>query len=559
MLAPPCEEKKVKTMTRTRPVAISRRRFVELVGAAGVGTALAACFPQAPDASSPSSPSAPGATGTTPKRGGTLTAAIEEDLANSDPHKVAGRADSLLFAYMIAESLVGPDASGQVVPVLAESFTSDSSGKSWLFNLRKGVKFHNGREMTAEDVKWSHDRISDPKSGALQGGLFRQMGLQTTVVDKYTARVDITNGAGAFLYTMALNPRTAIMAQESVVGGELVKPICTGPFSFGVWVPGSSIEVNRAESYWRMGADGKPLPYLDKVRMKPVSEATTRLNALLTGEVDFVTSPPNIEVKKWLASNAPTGVKLLQDPTDLVYYLSLNMRRPPFDNLKARLAVASIIDRDAINQAVFFGAGTTVDQPFVPTSRWYVKGDVPKPDVARAKRLMQEAGLGGGVDMTMLVLTPQHDQVAEVVQAQLAQIGIRSKLDKRLQADFFKQVAERNYDLLTIHAGAILHPDRPYGYFASSHVSNPYAGGYNDPQLDAMLGKGRDEPDFTKAQAIYTTIYEQYVKGQGTPIYTLLPPAFEAYRDSVKDYSSRASNFWAASDGSGMPKTWLAK
>jgi peptide/nickel transport system substrate-binding protein len=542
-------------------VRITRRRFVEGVGCLGAAVALAACAPAAsPAASSAPAASATGAGGT-PKRGGTITAATDQDLGTTDPHKTSTGADPYIWAGMVTEGLVGANANDDLVPVLAESFKSENGGKTWVFTLRKGIKFHNGREMTAEDVKWTFDRIADPKSGALLSSTFRQMGLQTTVVDKYTVKVDITAGVGPFLSVLATTSRAAILARESLAAdGTIAKPIATGPFEFVNWTPGSAIDVKGAANYWRTGTDGKPLPYLDTVTAKIVPDATTRVNALTAGQVDLITAPPEVNAKNWLANKPPAGVALVRLPTDAVYYFSLNTRRAPFNNLKARLAVASILDRDAINDAVYFGAGTTVDQPFKRTSRWYVKDSLPKPDLAKAKQLMQEAGLGGGVDITLLTWIPTHEKSAEVLQSQLAQIGIRAKLDKRQAADFLKQAAAYEFDVATLQIGSIYHPDRPYGYLASDHPSHAYVGGYDDPAINALLAKARDEADATKAAALYKEVYETYVKGVGTPLYTLQPPLFEADRDYVKDYSAVLAGTWVASDGSvGLQKAWLAK
>lgn len=548
-------------MSAGRDNRITRRRFVQGVGALGAAIAVAACTPAAAPNPSGALGGSASPAGGTPKRGGTITAATDQDLGTTDPHKTSTGADPYIWAGMVTEGLVGADAKDNLVPVLAETVKSENGGKTWTFTLRKGIKFHNGREMTADDVKWTFDRIADPKSGALLSATFRQMGFKTTVVDPYTVRVDITTGIGTFLSVLATTSRAAILAKESASpDGTIAKPIGTGPFEFVGWKPGSTIDVKAATGYWRKGADDKPLPYLDKVTATIVPDATTRVAALTAGQVDLITAPPDVSARNWLAGKPPTGVNLIRVPTDAIYYFSLNTRRAPFNNVKARLAVAAILDRKAINDAVYFGAGTPVDQPFKPTSQWYVKDPLPTPDLAKAKQLMQEAGLASGVDITLLTWIPTHEQSALVLQSQLAQIGIRAKLDKRQAADFLKQAAAFEFDIATLQIGSIYHPDRPYGYLASNHPSHAYVGGYDDPALDALLAKARDEADVAKAQALYKEVYETYVKGVGTPIYTLQPPLFEADRDYVKDYSTVLAGTWVASDGSvGLQKTWLAK
>jgi ABC-type transport system substrate-binding protein len=172
---------------------------------------------------------------------------------------------------------------------------------------------------------------------------------------------------------------------------------------------------------------------------------------------------------------------------------------------------------------------------------------------------MQEAGLGGGVEMTMLVWTPAYEKRAEVVQAQLSQIGIRSKLDKRDPANFVKHLPTFDWDMATLVIGTIFHPDRPYGYLESSHGSNPNVGGHNDKELDALLAQARDEADFAKAKTMYRTVVEKHVEEFATPQYLMNLPLVHAFRDYVQGFSAYGYDLVAINASMGLHKSWIAK
>src|SRR5262249_23856280 len=203
--------------------AITRRRF--LSGAAWLGAAVglvevAGCgqptpttptsAPAAPVAAPTTAPAAqaapptsaraakPAAPAGAPKRGGMLTLAIHEDLTSIDPHKLQGVGDILCQGLMI-QPLVTGNAKDEIEPVLAESYKADDGGKTWTFKLRQGVKFHNGKEMTADEVKWSMDRVVNKDVGAILYTVFAPINLKTTVVDKYTVTMEISGGYGSFL------------------------------------------------------------------------------------------------------------------------------------------------------------------------------------------------------------------------------------------------------------------------------------------------------------------------------------------------------------------------
>ena len=528
---------------------LSRRTFLKGVAAAGVGAGFARGL---------GGPLPGAGAAAAPKRGGTITVGIEEDLTSIDPLKLNGNGD-LLIQGLMSQPLVAGNAQDKIEPVLAESWRSENGGKVWTFNLRKGVLFHNGRELTADDVKWSFDRIKDPKNGAILSSIFNIVQAQTTAVDKYTARVEIASGYGSFLSNLAQATRAAIIARESAdASGNVTRPIGTGPFQYVDWRPGVQFTAKRHDRYWQAGADDKPLPYVDALTVKVVLDPSARLNGLMSGELDMITQPPVAAARNWVDSRPPEGIQLKRWFYNYSDYLSLNTRRPPFNDVRLRQAVQATIDRKGINDGVYFGLGQVHNQPFKTSSFWYESIPIPTPDLDKAKSLMKEAGHGGGLDVTLAVWSPVNDARAEVYQAQLAPIGMRVKLDKHDPGSFFALLQTYNWEMATLEIGTLFHPDRPYGYLSKANVGHAYVGGYDDPRFEQLLAQGRDELDPVKAKAIYRTVVLGIV-GVGTPEYHVNLPLMAASHDYVQGFDAYGRDLVAINGQMGLHKTWLTK
>ena len=488
----------------------------------------------------------------TPKSGGTLTFAMKEDVTSMDPLK-ANQYGDIRLSILVAQQLVAPDRAGKFVGVLAEKWDTSADGKTWTFALRKGVKFHNGQEMTADDVKWVFDRILDEKAGTLMRGTYAGIGLKTEVVDKSTIKFMITSGSGPFLNYLALLNRSAIIHKSSYnADGSFAKIIGTGPFMVDAVKPGDSYTLKKFADYWKKGE-----PLLDTVVLKVITDPNVRLNAIRTGEVDMTEELPYADVKK------------LNDKQDAsfttnVYYINsgerfvMNTKREPFANKNARLAVASAFDRNMYNDAIFFGLGQVHNQPFAKTDGWYLDVPMPKLDVAKAKDYFKASGLPQGTKIKVMLMANQKDRT-ELLQAMLGQIGFTVEFDMVDSAAWNKKGAAYDYDILIGTMTGIFDPDRPYGYLEKASGSNWLVGGYDSPQMADLLSKGRAEADTNKRKDIYKQVV-QLVQDDAATIYVAGLPWSEAWRNYVKGYKSGTSPALMMMDASdGLNLTWLDK
>jgi peptide/nickel transport system substrate-binding protein len=501
-----------------------------------------------PAATEPAPTPQPAATG--PKAGGTLVFGMKEDVTSIDPLKAIQYGD-IRMNVLVAQQLVATDRSGKFVGVLAEKWDTSADGKTWTFTLRKGVKFHNGKSMTADDVKWIFDRILDEKAGAAMRSSFAGIGLKTEVVDEGTVKFTIESGSGPFLSYLALLNRAAIIHRDSYAeDGTVAKIIGTGPFMLDEVKPGESYTLKKFPEYWKKGE-----PYLDTVVLKVIADPAVRLNALRTGEVDLTEDLPIAEVKSLLAKPDPNftvQVNYINSGERLV----LNNTRPPFKDKNARLAVMYAFDRAQYNEAIFFGLGQIHNQPFTPDNVWHLDVPMADADLTKAKDYFTASGLAQGTAVKLLI-TPNQKERGEIIQAMLSQIGFTVEMDVVDSAAWNSKGKAYDYDMLLGTMTGIFDPDRPYSYLTAKSGSNWLVGGYDSEKMNQLLVAGRSEPDVEKRKAIYKQVLE-LVQEDAATIYILGLPWVEAWRNDVKGYMPGTSPTLMMMDASdGLNLTWL--
>jgi ABC-type transport system substrate-binding protein len=329
---------------------------------------------------------------------------------------------------------------------LAEDYTISDDGKTFTFKLRKGVKFHNGREMTAEDVKYSLDRVTNPATQSPGAGFFGSIkgfdkmadgsakSLEgVTVVDPYTIKFELTRPDATFLHVMAINFSFVVPKEEvEKWGADFGKhPVGTGAFKLGEWTLGQKLVFERNKDYWNAG-----LPKLDQITFEVGQEPVVALLRLQKGEVDVAGDgiPPAkfLEVK-----NDPTYAKLIVEGGQLhTGYVTMKTTMKPFDNVKVRQAVNMAINKDRIIR-IINGRAVPANQPLPPTMPGFAKDyEGYKYDVEGAKRLLAEAGLADGFETELYVYnTDPQPRIAQAIQQDLAAIGIKAEIKSLAQAN----------------------------------------------------------------------------------------------------------------------------
>ena len=486
-----------------------------------------------------------------PKRGGTLTYGIAATsvTVGVDPHIIQGDRTGWILGQ-VCEGLLNYDQNLNPVPWLAKSWIISKDGKEYTFKLVKGVKFHNGREMTADDVKFSLERIIDPNTGSR-----RRKNLEIIekieVVDKYKVKIFLKNQFSPFM-TYLVGVYAAIIPHECIgADGKVTKPMGTGPFTFVEWVKNDHLTVKRFPDYWKKG-----LPYVDEVIFRPLPDEAVRLTALRTGFVDITHALPE-KLLPTLSKKKDKKFTLKIQPGVSWKMLIMNNRKPPFDNVKLRQAVFYAINRQEVMQAITWGFGAVVNQIWPKESFWHVPVAVRKPNIKKAKALLKEAGYPEGLDVT-LECKSSYLQVAEVVQDQLKRAGIRAEIGVRDWASLKPRMKKFDYQMAVSGAGWYSDPDARFGRFYSTKgPANYFAGGYSNARIEELLEMGRLETNRFKRKRIYTEIWK--ISNDEVPIVMLFKtPMTHAWGKRVQRFKvSKQGDL--IFHGGGLPFVWISK
>lgn len=353
-----------------------------------------------------------------PVYGGSIVVGIQQDVDSLDPHK-ATAAGTKEILFNIFEGLVKPDENGNLMKALASDYTISDDGLVYTFTLRQGVKFHNGNEVTAEDVKYSLDRAS----GLLDGTpLISSLSVITSVdiLDEQTVQVTVGSANTELIYSFVAAIIPAGSGEE-----ESTAPIGTGPFSFVSYKPQEGLVVAKFDDYWQEG-----LPYLDEVNFRIVNSPDTALLELKGGSIQIY---PYLTDSQ--ASELEGSFQILSAPSDVVQALFLNNAVEPLDDVRIRQAICYALDLDLINEFVAGGNATLISSAMLPTLQTYYVDLTDTygtgANVEKAQELMAQAGYPDGFDLEITVPSnyEYHMQTAEVVAEQLKAAGINATIN----------------------------------------------------------------------------------------------------------------------------------
>jgi peptide/nickel transport system substrate-binding protein len=492
-----------------------------------------------------------------PKRGGKLVFALESDVSTMNPFVRMISTDQLMRSLMY-ETLLDWDLKGKIVPALAESWTISKDGKEYTLKLRSGVKFHNGRDMTAEDVKWSIEYALEPKNGATGFSLMKPVEA-VTILDRRRIQLKLKEPTAAFLSTLASLRGFIVVPKDSIPQAAKTVPEFppgTGPFAFSKWETRVQTVLVRHKDYWQKG-----LPYLDEVVFKPVEDATVRLSSLRAGDVQMIERVPYQFVSK-IKSGELKGIATVEARAAGFKRLIFNVLEPPFDNRALRLAVAHAIDKKQYLQGSFWGFGTPTDQRYPPGHPWFTKMPEIKRDPARVKALLKEAGVGS--DFELELLGQQGDEAEQqILQQQLASAGIKMKIKLMEYGSYVQKQNQREWQMIIFGGRMQEDPHLVYGveYIcpemeqAKAKRSTRNLAGYCKTEVDDMLAEAGRVNDLKKRQELYTKAIRQI--NEDVPEVALgFYPRFYGHSDKVKGFLTDDTGSINGTQY-GVVKTWV--
>ncbi|MGH8545291.1 MAG: ABC transporter substrate-binding protein [Gammaproteobacteria bacterium] len=456
------------------------------------------------------------------------------------------------------EALLDFNLKGEIVPALAESWTISKDGLEYVLKLRSGVKFHNGQEMTAEDVKWSAEYVMDPKNGATGFSLLKPV-KSIEVLDKQRIAFKLEEPTAPFLSTLASIRSFVVVPKSSVARGEKTVPAFppgTGPFAFKNWDTRVQTVLVRNKNYWQKG-----LPYLDEVIFKPVDDGNVRLSSLRAGDVQMIERTPHSYASK-IKSGAIRGIKAVEARAGGFKRLIFNVLEPPFNNRSLRLAVAHAIDKKQYLQGAFWGFGTPTDQRYPPGHPWFVKMPQIKRDVSKVKALLKEAGVGS--DFQVELLGQKGDEAEQqILQQQLASAGIKMKINLMEYGVYRENQRQRTWQMIIF--GGRIQPD-PHLIYGVEYIcdeaeqaklkrSTRNLAGYCNKEVDALLAEAGRITDVQERRKLYAKAIRQITEDV-SEVPLGFYPRFYAHSDKVKGFvtddtgSINATRF-------GILKTWI--
>jgi len=425
----------------------------------------------------------------------------------------------IMVARSIYDTLTRPTADGTYEPWLAESVESNDDYTQWTITLREGIKFHDGTDLTAEVVKNNLDAYRGTyPTRAPQLLIFTFQNIANTeVVDPQTVRVTMNEPWVSFDAYLYLSGRVGMMAQAQLDDTRTCAEnlIGTGPFKLVNWTPNQSLTAEKNPDYWATDAEGNQLPYLDEIEFRPIVEVTQRLNALQSGEINAMhTSDADTvdEIRGLADSGEVTAVE--SDQFGEVSYIMLNESKPPFDNIKARQAVAYATDFDEVNAILNAGITTQATGPFAPGNVGNLDDTgFPTYDPDRAEELVQEYETETGQPLSFTYTTTQAEVTiaqAQLVKEQAEAVGMSveiitvdqsTQIDSAISGDF-EAIGWRN------HPGG--DPDEQYVWWKSSSGNPINFGRFNDPEIDRLLDEGRTTPDEAQREQIYEDLNRRF-------------------------------------------------
>lgn len=479
----------------------------------------------------------------TPVRGGMLQVAVAPEPTTLTSAFLPTMNIGMVSSKVL-EGLVAYDLNLNPVPVLATSWTIAPDGKAITFKLRPGVKWHDGKDFSAADVKFTLEKVwkeLHPFGRAAYANVER-----VDTPDPLTVAVRLSAPAPYILnyintYGSQILPRHLYEGSDVLNNPHNNAPVGTGPFVFKEWVKGSHVRLERNPNYWGKGAGGEAQPYLDGVVFKFIPDAAARTVALEAGDVDValgsivpLTSLNRFADKTRWTINGDDGRFLAS-----IFLAQFNVRRPYFTDKRVRQAFLHAIDRDALLKIVYLGHGKVATGPVPSSVVNYYSDEVRKYpfDPKRAEALLEEAGLRRGEDGRRLKVmldygsgNLQDQRAAEIIKQQLGKVGVAVELRASDTATYLRRIfTDQDYDLMLSSLHRL--PDPTLGVqrlYWSRNIKKgaPWTNGsgYSNPELDKVMEAAADEPDLARRKALVRQ-WQQIVQ-EDVPILELIEPTW---------------------------------
>jgi peptide/nickel transport system substrate-binding protein len=542
-------------LARKKSIRISRRDFLRLSGAGLAGATLLGVAGCDEDETIQGG------------GGNTFIFGRGVDSLSLDPIN-ATDGESLRVTRQIFDGLLdfAPESTN-VIPALATEIPeSEDGGRSYTFNLREGIKFHDGAEFNAEAVQFNFDRWRDSKNPYHKGGggqskrfayYVGQFGgfdddsiiESVEIVDEHTVRLLLKQPQGPFLKNIAMSP-FGIASPKAIkddVEGFWQRPIGSGPFKFVKWNRGSTVELVANENWWgsdlpaRQGGSG---PKVQKVTVRSIPDNTSRVAALTGGELSAADGLTPDDVP----SVRQAGLRVEFRPPLTIGYLAMNTQKEPFNNVEVRQAMNHAIDMNKIVQA-FFGDAGEVATTYMPPTVPFFNEDIERYpyDPERARQMLRDAG-AENLETELWYMPvprpymPDGKGIAQDMQADLKEVGVNAELVTYEWGTYLEKTGSGQHPMCLLGwPGDNGDPDNFLNVLlGSATATETYAlnvAYYKNPEVDELLQQGQTTVDPDERQRIYLKAQEMLVQdAPWVPIAYAKPPL--GFQKNVQGYQA---------------------
>jgi len=458
---------------------------------------------------------------------GTLRATLNTSLNQLYPAK-ATIGEEYIYNVLVFSGLVRITEDLKFLGELAERWEASDDLKTWTFYLRKGVKFHHGKELGAEDVITTFKLVADPATGS-SARTHMDLVESFEAVDKHTVRFKLKIPYAGFAELMVERQLKIIPSDR--LDKLATEPSGTGPFKFKSFTPGDKLELVKNPDYFEKGQ-----PKLDAIVFRIMPENAARVAAIKAGSVDLVWNLP-LESVDELKGNP--GLTVDSVPTSTWDGIVMNNKTKPFDDVRVRRAVLLALDKAQLAQFAVFGQGAPTHSPISPRHPYFNKQLSLKPDVPQAKKLLAEAGYPNGfpIQLHVPVGRPTRERMGIAVQHMLKQVGIQVDVVRMPYNRFQTEVSGKAPFYMDGYFTRPTVDTSTYPWYHSTGSWNTRMWHFSSKRIDDLLDKARGTKDEKELAKLYQT-FQQYAVEDVPGVIAYVMNFANAYRKNVKGFKT---------------------
>ncbi|MDR0469158.1 MAG: ABC transporter substrate-binding protein [Peptococcaceae bacterium] len=448
-----------------------------------------------------SQPSASGQApaGTQDTQGRVVRIAISSEPDDFDPMISAATDTQATVLLNVYEGLLAFNEKGEFIPSLAKSYAISDDGLSYSFELKQGIRFHNGQSFSSEDVKYTYEALAGLAGEAPLNATMSQLVKSVETLGEYAVVIHLAERNAGFI------TKTVIPICPAGYTNASVMPMGTGPYRFAEYQPGQKVTLEKNPDYT---TDTTRVPSIDKAEFRIMTDPNARLMALKSGGLDISFID---------ASDIPAlegEFNIVETPSNMVQVMGLNNTVKPLDDVRVRQAINYAVNKDEIILGAFSGNGTRLDSFLSPVMAAYYNFDmdVYDTDLGKAKDLLKEAGLEAGFSFTITVPAnyQNHIDAAQVIKNQLAKVGINAEIELVQWADWLDGVyTKAEYEATIIAHTGKLDPNDFLNRFDSKYGNNYFR--YANPAYDALIAAAANATKESERAGIFKQCQQMLV------------------------------------------------